>query len=154
MTLTEPRPSARSLSPSPPPSSSPPFPLPASATSVCLSRHHRVFPRCPRVPCAASGSRAAMPARVPPSSAGQSWMRGPPPPDGLVHQAPRNLITTVIGVNTMHTARFSSRKGPDDDTAIIVFQAEAVAAWFVATWNANPRIGYEVCAARGRSLND
>ncbi|KAJ7679952.1 hypothetical protein B0H17DRAFT_1206245 [Mycena rosella] len=42
---------------------------------------------------------------------------------------------------TMCTARFSSRKGPDDDTAIIAFQAEAVAAWFVATWNANPRIG-------------
>jgi hypothetical protein len=66
---------------------------------------------------------------------------------------PRNLIMNVLTHNTMRNARFTSRRGPDDATAILVFDADNVASWFIATWNGSPRTGYEICTARPMSLN-
>ncbi|KAJ7870573.1 hypothetical protein B0H14DRAFT_3860914 [Mycena olivaceomarginata] len=35
----------------------------------------------------------------------------------------------------MRKARFTSRRGPDDATAVLVFQEAAHASWFIDGWN-------------------
>ncbi|KAJ7215221.1 hypothetical protein B0H12DRAFT_1079079 [Mycena haematopus] len=64
------------------------------------------------------------------------------------NQTPRNLVLAVLGHATMRTARFTSRRGHDDVTAVIVFDAANVAEWFIGTWNGSPRTGFEQCTAR------
>ncbi|KAJ6574595.1 hypothetical protein B0H19DRAFT_1124878 [Mycena capillaripes] len=71
---------------------------------------------------------------------------GPMDWDKKWHLAPRNLILSVIA--TMRSARITSRKGPDEETAVLVFEAESVATWFIEAWNTNSRVGYECCIAR------
>ncbi|KAJ6530505.1 hypothetical protein DFH09DRAFT_1184105 [Mycena vulgaris] len=66
---------------------------------------------------------------------------------GNCHFAPRNLVNHVLGANNIRAARFTSRKGPNDLTAVLVFGADAVASWFVTTWNDSPRPGYEGSSA-------
>ncbi|KAJ7846446.1 hypothetical protein B0H13DRAFT_1907780 [Mycena leptocephala] len=61
------------------------------------------------------------------------------------HLSPCNLIMSVLA--SMRSTRFTSRKGLDDDTAILVFEAESVATWFIAAWNSATRVGYECCVA-------
>jgi hypothetical protein len=71
--------------------------------------------------------------------------------EGKFNRAPHNLIMSVLGHNVMRTARFSSRRGPDEYTVIVTFEADAHAAWFITTWNGTPRMGYEICTARAAS---
>ncbi|KAJ7156752.1 hypothetical protein C8R46DRAFT_1294496 [Mycena filopes] len=65
-----------------------------------------------------------------------------------IHQQPRQLVNSVLGFSLMRSVRYSSRRGPDDFTAILVFEADEVAQWFVTTWNNNPRLSYEIVVAR------
>ncbi|KAJ7822997.1 hypothetical protein B0H14DRAFT_3470370 [Mycena olivaceomarginata] len=65
-----------------------------------------------------------------------------------IHQQPRQPINNVLDFAMMRTVRYSSRKGADDFTAVLVFESDDVAKWFVTTWNTNPRVSYEVCVAR------
>ncbi|KAJ7167878.1 hypothetical protein C8R46DRAFT_1094389 [Mycena filopes] len=60
---------------------------------------------------------------------------------------PRQLILNVLANVNMRSARFSARKGDDDQTAVLTFDADAVAQWFIATWNASSRVGFEICIA-------
>ncbi|KAJ6449806.1 hypothetical protein DFH09DRAFT_1352534 [Mycena vulgaris] len=135
-----------------------------------------VYPAPPPAPAFASPAFEPAPSMiaypVPPPAPPQAFPRPPPggPPrvkidptrevllgpmtwQGNCHSAPRNLVTAVLGVNTMRSARFTSRKGPDDFTAVLVFEADTVASWFVTTWNEHVRAGYEVCVARAMPLN-
>jgi hypothetical protein len=66
---------------------------------------------------------------------------------GNFHAAPRNLINSVLGMPAMRSVRLTSRRGDDDNHAILMFDAESVAMWFINTWNDNPRIQYECCVA-------
>ncbi|KAJ7159531.1 hypothetical protein C8R46DRAFT_1354241 [Mycena filopes] len=65
-----------------------------------------------------------------------------------IHQQPRQLVNSVLGFSLMRSVRYSSRRGPDNFTAILVFEADEVAQWFVTTWNNNPRLSYEIVVAR------
>ncbi|KAJ7803965.1 hypothetical protein B0H14DRAFT_3883785 [Mycena olivaceomarginata] len=49
---------------------------------------------------------------------------------------PFQLINNIIGQPTMRKARFTSRRGPDDATAVLVFQEAAHASWFIDAWSA------------------
>ncbi|KAJ7822331.1 hypothetical protein B0H14DRAFT_3875593 [Mycena olivaceomarginata] len=81
-----------------------------------------------------------------PSTPARELRLGPMDWEKKWHVTPRNLILSVLA--TMRSARFTSRKGPDDETAVLVFEAESVATWFTAAWNNNSRVGYECCVAR------
>jgi hypothetical protein len=65
--------------------------------------------------------------------------------EGQWNRNPLTLIDSVIGGDTIRAARFTSRKGPEDATAILVFDADAHASWFIGAWNTNARVGYECC---------
>jgi hypothetical protein len=80
---------------------------------------------------------------------------GPVDWEGKWNRTPYQLIHSILGANTMRNARFTSRRGPDDSTAVVVFDADAHrdAAWFIAAWNASTRAGYECCAARPMTFN-
>ncbi|KAJ6527613.1 hypothetical protein DFH09DRAFT_1371392 [Mycena vulgaris] len=101
--------------------------------------------------CACSTRRVGGPPRVRIDPA-REVLFGPMTWAGNCHFAPRNLIIHVLGANNIRAARFTSRKGPDDFTAVLVFEADAVASWFVTTWNDSPRAGYKVCLARPTPL--
>ncbi|KAJ7097337.1 hypothetical protein C8R44DRAFT_989056 [Mycena epipterygia] len=64
--------------------------------------------------------------------------------DGLgreLNHFPRNLISNVL-TKTMHGVCYTSRRGSDDATAILIFDADTVAAtWFIHTWNNAARPG-------------
>ncbi|KAJ7258045.1 hypothetical protein B0H12DRAFT_1070273 [Mycena haematopus] len=78
---------------------------------------------------------------------------GPMNWEGKWNRNPLLVINNVISQNTMRAARFVSRRGADDSIAVLVFDADAHAAWFIGAWNASSRVGYEVCVARPMPLN-
>ncbi|KAJ7852203.1 hypothetical protein B0H14DRAFT_3866131 [Mycena olivaceomarginata] len=51
------------------------------------------------------------------------------------NRTPLQLINNIIGQPTMRNARFTSRRGSDDATAVLVFQEAAHASWFIDAWN-------------------
>ncbi|KAJ7201484.1 hypothetical protein C8J57DRAFT_1412129 [Mycena rebaudengoi] len=99
---------------------------------------------------------------MPPTSFAYQYPSAPPAPQYASHlgpmawkgnfgAAPRNLVLAVLGTNTMRGVRYTTRRGSDDHTALLTFDADAVATWFINAWNDNTRVGYEVCYAS--SLN-
>ncbi|KAJ7081486.1 hypothetical protein C8R44DRAFT_905282 [Mycena epipterygia] len=61
-------------------------------------------------------------------------------------QFPRNLISNVL-TTTMYRVRYTSRRGADDATAILVFEADTIATWFIHTWNNHARPGWNINGA-------
>ncbi|KAJ7092171.1 hypothetical protein C8R44DRAFT_990315 [Mycena epipterygia] len=62
-------------------------------------------------------------------------------PLGNYHHFPRNLISNVL-TKTIRSVRYTSRRGSDDATAILIFDADTVAAtWFIHVWNNAARSG-------------
>ncbi|KAJ7758459.1 hypothetical protein DFH07DRAFT_958304 [Mycena maculata] len=122
--------------------------LPIAPAPPPVSGAASVYPAPPAVPA------SALP-RPPPS--GPPRVRVDPTREVLprpmdwrnnFHQAPHNLVTSVLGANMIRLAPFKSCKGPDDVTAVLVFEADTVVQWFITTWNDNPRILYEICVTR------
>ncbi|KAJ7790714.1 hypothetical protein B0H14DRAFT_3501377 [Mycena olivaceomarginata] len=59
--------------------------------------------------------------------------------EGQWNRNPLTLIDRVIGGNAVRAARFTSRSGTEDATAILIFDADARASWFIGAWNAMPQ---------------
>lgn len=125
---------------------------------------HVAYPFAPQAAAAAAAYRVAHPAAVlpRPPPGGRPGVRvdpacevlfGPMDWEKNFHQTPRNLISNILGYNTIQSARFTSRKSSDESTVVLVFEASAIATWFIATWNGAPRPGYEICVARPMFLN-
>ncbi|KAJ7900927.1 hypothetical protein B0H14DRAFT_2670341 [Mycena olivaceomarginata] len=111
-----------------------------------IAAAHMGPPQPPSLPRAPAGAPPRV--RVDPS---REVLLGPLNWEGKFNRAPHNLIMSVLGHNVMRTARFSSRRGPDEYTVIVTFEADVHAAWFITTWNDTPRMGYEICTARAAS---
>ncbi|KAF8172020.1 hypothetical protein K438DRAFT_1852098 [Mycena galopus ATCC 62051] len=125
-----------------------PAPVPAHPFAVAT-----IAPTAlPTVPAPLPRAPPAGAPRVPPNPA-REVLFGPMNWEKKWNRNPHNLIMNTLGPNTMRGVHFSSRRGADDDTVIVVFEAETVANWFVTTWNASSRLGYEICTARPQSLN-
>ncbi|KAJ7756097.1 hypothetical protein DFH07DRAFT_1027791 [Mycena maculata] len=134
------------------------YPTPPTAPDFAAAPLAAVALPIAPAPPPASGAASAYPA--PPAAPASALPRpllavllGPMDWRNNFHQAPRNLVTSVLGANMIRPAPFKSRKGPDDVTAVLVFEADTVAQWFITTWNDNPRISYEICVARPMPLN-
>ncbi|KAJ7279386.1 hypothetical protein C8J57DRAFT_1570045 [Mycena rebaudengoi] len=113
-----------------------PPPAPAAGGYPAPPAHPSAFPHPP----------AGAAPQVRPDRARQAHL-GPMTWSGNFHAAPRNLILNVLGSNTTRNVHFTSRKGSDEHTALLTFEADTVATWFISTWNNNPRASYEVCVA-------
>ncbi|KAF8211894.1 hypothetical protein K438DRAFT_1751497 [Mycena galopus ATCC 62051] len=125
-----------------------PAPVPAHPFAVAT-----IAPTAlPTVPAPLPRAPPAGAPRVPPNPA-REVLFGPMNWEKKWNRNPHNLIMNTLGPTTMRGVHFSSRRGADDDTVIVVFEAETVANWFVTTWNASSRLGYEICTARPQSLN-
>ncbi|KAJ7239120.1 hypothetical protein C8J57DRAFT_1373063 [Mycena rebaudengoi] len=94
---------------------------------------------------------AVAPAPVVAPAPGRQVQLGPMVWKGNFGAAPRNLVLAVLGTNTMRGVRYTTRRGSDDHTALLTFDADAVATLFINAWNDNTCVGYEVCYAS--SLN-
>ncbi|KAJ7251071.1 hypothetical protein C8J57DRAFT_1354141 [Mycena rebaudengoi] len=107
------------------------------------------YPLCP--PCSSIRLACDGPPGPPSRCCTGTGGLGPMAWKGNFGAAPRNLVLAVLGTNTMRGVRYTTRRGSDDHTALLTFDADAVATWFINAWNDNTRVGYEVCYAS--SLN-
>ncbi|KAJ7719575.1 hypothetical protein B0H16DRAFT_1606138 [Mycena metata] len=133
----------------------PTFSLPTAPPAPQFAAPGFAAPAAPPAPLELPTAPPALP-RAPPSSnpprvhvdSAREVLFGPLDWEGNHKNTPRNLILNVLSNVNMRNARFTSRKGGDEESAILTFDAPAVAEWFTTTWNSSSRVGYTVCVAR------